>query len=84
MTTVDVKSFSKQFGLGDGWMFSVVCNENSYGGKDGLFEVGMWNKDNPALRQTKVQGFLSFDDVLDLVNQAHKNALETYVNKLDV
>lgn len=80
--TMENTMFKKLFSVGNGWMVSVVRNEASYGSSDGLYELGMWNTENNALRDVKIDGYLDMSDVLDLVNEAHKDAHGVYVKRL--
>ena len=61
----------------NGWGASVVCHNYSYGGRDGLYELGVLDSagelhyDNPVA-DGDVRGYLSEEEVSDLLIQIQK------------
>ena len=61
----------------NGWGASVVCHNYSYGGKNGLYELGVLDStgelhyDNPVA-DGDVRGYLSEEEVSDLLIQIQK------------
>lgn len=61
-----MKNYSKQITFPNGYTASIISHENSYGGKDGLFEVAVIHGesivyDTPIT--SDVLGYLTFADV---------------------
>ena len=60
----------------NGYGASVVKGEHTYGGKDGLYELGVLGKDKKLTYDTPVtddvEGYLSEDDVTKLLEQIQK------------
>lgn len=56
------------------WGVSIICHSGSYGGPDGLWEVGVTydgelNYDNPITGYDAVIGYRSADDVLEILRE---------------
>ena len=60
----------------NGYGVSVVSHSYSYGGKDGLFEIAVLDKDGNLTYDTAVTndviGYLNPDDVTDVMKQVQK------------
>ena len=62
------------FGL---YQLSIIQNEMSYGGKDGLYEIGVWSENDmvelPGITRKgdTVKGFLTTDEVVGIVKKMH-------------
>jgi hypothetical protein len=64
--------YAKEVWFANGFGLSIVCNENSYGGKGGLFEAGLLHKSAEgelvyAPNWGDVRGYLDFDGVSKLI-----------------
>ncbi len=65
-------SYHKIYRFDNGYGASVVSHSMSYGGKDGLFEVAVLDKNGEITYNTPVGdvvGWLDFQDVADLLNK---------------
>lgn len=62
----------------DGWKVSVISD--GYGKEYGLFELGLKKESCSELACWHIQGFLSFEDVLDLIEKITVNPLKVYAN----
>jgi len=66
-------SYQKIYRFPNGYGASVVSNEMTYGGKDGLFEVAVLDKDGEIAYNTPVTGdvigWCDFADVADILNK---------------
>lgn len=68
-----MKGYHKIYRFGNNYGASVVCNDMSYGGSDGLFEVAVLDMRGDIVYDTPVTsdvvGFLDFAGVADLLVQ---------------
>lgn len=67
--------YNKIFEFDNGYGASVICNDMSYGGSSGLFEVAVMKDgylcyDTPITRD--VEGFLDFAAVADILARIQK------------
>ena len=68
-----IETMHKQIALPNGWTLSIVLNELSHY----EYEIGLWNKDS-QLSEIRTDGYLSVEDLVDRVHQAHVNPLALY------
>jgi hypothetical protein len=65
--------YQKVYSFGNGYGASVVCNDMTYGGKNGLFEVAVLDLSGKIVYDTPVTsdvvGFLDFAGVADVLRQ---------------
>jgi len=60
----------------NGYGVSVVSHNHSYGGRDGLYEVGVLDSDNQLTYDTSVTndvlGYLTEEDVTDIMKRVQE------------
>jgi len=60
----------------NGYGVSVVSHNHSYGGRDGLYEVGVLDSDNQLTYETSVTndvlGYLTEEDVTDIMKRVQE------------
>lgn len=65
--------YKKTYSFGNNYGASVVCNDFSYGGKNGLFEVAVLDLAGEIVYDTPVTGdvigYLDFAGVADVLRQ---------------
>lgn len=65
--------YHKIYRFGNNYGASVICNDMSYGGRDGLFEVAVLDMQGDIVYNTPVTndvvGFLDFDGVAGILLQ---------------
>lgn len=66
-------SYHKIYRFDNGYGASVVSGPHTYGGKDGLFEIAVLDKNGDLDYTTSVTsdviGYLDFDGVVDILNK---------------
>ena len=57
----------------NGYSASIISNENSYGGREGLFEIGVLDRNLKFTKMAEFDfdaiGYLDFNEVADILNQ---------------
>ncbi len=69
-----LNNYSKKIWFPNGFGLSIVCKENSYGGRSGLFEIGLLHKGHEGKLfygpgWGDVRGFLDFDGVAKTIEE---------------
>jgi hypothetical protein len=71
--TEDGGYYQKQYYYSNGYGASVIWSKNSYGAKDGLFEVAVLDASGSIVYDTPITddvcGFLNFGQVADVLQQ---------------
>ena len=61
----------------NGTVFSAVCHDGSYGGKNGLWEIGIWEEDGDWITKDifggddDVRGYLTWTEVIEMVEKTY-------------
>ena len=68
-----VNGYKKVYQFSNGFGASVICSDFSYGGRNGLFEVAVLDRDGNISYDTPITadviGWLTFSDVAELLHK---------------